>query len=93
LLNYLRRRRRRIPDRAITNIAALAGFGILANTGKGNPLATAILSSLTSTFRRHGIDPQHDLMQLLTNLPATPISQQPGWLSDRWKRRNPAPSG
>ncbi len=53
----------------------------------------AILSSLTSTCRRHGIDPQRYLTQLLTNLPATPISQLEQWLQDQWKRRNPVPSG
>ncbi len=53
----------------------------------------AILSSLTSTCKRHGIDPQRYLTQLLTNLPATPISQLEQWLPDQWKQRNPAPSG
>jgi transposase len=52
----------------------------------------AILSSLTSTCRRHGIDPQRYLTQLLTNLPATSISQLSDWLPDQWTRRNPAPS-
>jgi transposase len=53
----------------------------------------AILSSLTSTCRRQGVDPQRYLTQLLTNLPATPISQVEQWLPDRWKFRNLAPSG
>jgi len=53
----------------------------------------AILSSLTSTCRRHGIDPQHYLTQLLVNLPATPISRLSDWLPDQWKLRNPSPSG
>jgi transposase len=35
----------------------------------------AILSSLTSTCCRHNVDSQRYLTQLLTNLPATPISQ------------------
>jgi transposase len=51
----------------------------------------AILSSLTSTCRRHNIDPQRYLTQLLANLPATPISQISQWLPDQWKRQNPAP--
>jgi len=50
----------------------------------------AILSSLTSTCRRHNIDLQRYLTQLLTNLPATPISQISQWLPDEWKRRNPS---
>jgi transposase len=46
----------------------------------------AILSSITSTCRRHGIDPQRYLTQLLTNLPDTPMSQLPAWLPDAWKQ-------
>jgi len=53
----------------------------------------AILSSLTSTCRRHNIDPQRYLTQLLTNLPATQITQIEQWLPDHWKRQNPSPSG
>jgi transposase len=45
----------------------------------------AILASLTSTCRRHDIDVQHYLTQLLTNLPGTPMSQLDRWLPDRWK--------
>jgi transposase len=52
----------------------------------------AILSSITSTCRWHSIDPQRYLTQLLTNLPATPISQLEHWLPDDWKRGNPLPS-
>jgi transposase len=48
----------------------------------------AILSSITSTCRRHGIDPQRYLTQLLTNLPATPISQLSDWLPDQWARKH-----
>jgi hypothetical protein len=52
----------------------------------------AILSSLTSACRRHGIDPQRYLTQLLINLLATPISQLEQWLPDEWQRQNPAAS-
>jgi hypothetical protein len=44
--------------------------------------AMLIFSSLTSTCRRHGIDPLRYLTQLLTNLPATPINQLYDWLPD-----------
>jgi transposase len=50
----------------------------------------AILSSITSTCRRHAIDPQVYLTQLLTNLPATPMSQLDQWLPDVWNRRQHA---
>jgi hypothetical protein len=53
----------------------------------------AVLSGLTSTCRRHDIDPQRYVTQLLTNLPATPFSQIEQWLPDNWKRRIPHPSG
>jgi transposase len=45
----------------------------------------AILASLTSTCRRHDVDPQLYLTQLLVNLPAARISELPAWLPDRWK--------
>lgn len=47
----------------------------------------AILSSITSTCRRHAIDPQLYLTQLLANLPTTPMSQLDAWLPDQWKQR------
>ena len=50
----------------------------------------AILSSLTSACRRHEIDPQRYLTQLLTNLPGTPMSQLDQWLPDRWKTNQAA---
>jgi len=53
----------------------------------------AILSSLTSTCRRHDIDPQRYLTQLLMNMPATPISCLCDWLPDQWQRRNPSQPG
>jgi transposase len=54
----------------------------------GNPRGgrtAAILASLTSTCRRHEIDPQLYLTQLLTNLPILHVSQLPQWLPDQWK--------
>jgi len=54
----------------------------------GNPRGgrtAAILSSMTSTCRRHDIDPQLYFTQLLTNLPILETSQLPQWLPDQWK--------
>jgi len=47
----------------------------------------AILASLTSTCRRHDIDPQLYLTQLLVNLPQANMSELPTWLPDQWKLR------
>jgi hypothetical protein len=52
----------------------------------------AILSSLTSTCRRHDIDPQLYLTQLLTNLPATSTADLDQWLPDQWKLRQASAS-
>jgi transposase len=59
----------------------------------GNPRGgrtAAILASLTSTCRRHNVDPQLYLTQLLTNLPALRISELSAWLPDQWKSRQVA---
>ena len=60
----------------------------------GNPRGgrtAAILASLTSTCRRHDIDPQRYLTQLLINLPSTPIRQLSAWLPNQWKQKQTAP--
>jgi transposase len=56
----------------------------------GNPRGgktASILASLTSTCRRHDIDPQLYLTQLLVNLPQAKMSDLPVWLPDQWKLR------
>ncbi|HTF71670.1 MAG TPA: hypothetical protein VK638_54280 [Edaphobacter sp.] len=60
----------------------------------GNPRGgrtAAILASLTSTCRRHDIDPQLYLTQLLVNLPFATIRQLHAWLPDQWKQRQTEP--
>ena len=57
----------------------------------GNPRGgrtPAILSSLTSTCRRHAVDPQLYFTQLLTNLPVTSDDDLDLWLPDQWKLRH-----
>jgi transposase len=59
----------------------------------GNPRGgrtAAILASLTSTCRRHDVDPQLYLTQLLTNLSQVRKSELQNWLPDQWKRRQAA---
>ncbi len=62
-----------------------AGRGAVRRGQGGGGETAAILSSVTSTCRRHGIDPQIYLTQLLTNLPTTPVSQLDKWLPAQWQ--------
>jgi transposase len=57
----------------------------------GNPRGgrtAAILASLTSTCRRHDVDPQLYLTQLLMNLPQAKVNELSNWLPDQWKIRH-----
>src|SRR3984957_20649825 len=59
----------------------------------GNPRGgrtAAILASLTSSCRRHEMDPQLYFIQLLMNLPSWPASDLDAWLPDRWKQAHDA---
>ena len=59
----------------------------------GNPRGgrtAAILASLTSSCRRHEMDPQLYFMQLLMNLPSWPANDIDAWLPDRWKQAHAA---
>ena len=81
-----------IGEREMKRIALNRKNSLFVGNERGGHTA-AILSSITSTCRRHDIDPQRYLTQLLTNLPATPMSQLCQWLPDQWKLRNPASPG
>jgi transposase len=55
----------------------------------GNPRGgrtAAILASLTSSSRRHDMNPHLYFMQLLVNLPTWPARDLDAWLPDRWKQ-------
>ena len=80
-----------LAEQQMKRIALLRKNALFAGSPRGGETA-AILSSLTSPGRRHGIDPQCYLTQLLANLPATPISRLDEWLPDQWQRRQPTAS-
>lgn len=73
-------------EQEMKRIALLRKNSLFVGTDRGGETA-AILSSLTSTCRRHGINPQAYLTQLLVNLPHTPISRLDEWLPEQWKLR------
>lgn len=80
-----------LAEQQMKRIALLRKNALFAGSPRGGETA-AILSSLTSTCRRHDINPQVYLTQLLANLPDTPLSRLDEWLPDRWKKTAATPS-
>jgi transposase len=80
-----------LAEQQMKRIALLRKNALFVATPRGGETA-AILSSFTSTCRRHEINPQAYLTQLLANLPDTPISQLDQWLPDAWKKIHASPS-
>jgi transposase len=79
-----------VSEREMKRIVLNRKNSLFVGNARGGRTA-AILASLTSTCRRHGIDPQVYLTQLLVNLPAVRRSELGQWLPDQWKRRLGAP--
>jgi transposase len=79
-----------VSEREIKRIVLNRKNSLFVGNARGGQTA-AILASLTTTCRRHDIDPQHYLTQLLTNLPDTPISRLHEWLPDQWKKSQRTP--
>ncbi len=75
-----------VSEREMKRIVLNRKNSLFVGNARGGQTA-AVLASLTSTCRRHNIDPQHYLTQLLTNLPDTPMSEISQWLPDEWKKR------
>jgi transposase len=75
-----------VSEREMKRIVLTRKNSLFAGNPRGGRTA-AILASLTSTCRRHEIDPQLYFTQLLVNPPGLPSSQLADWLPDRWKQR------
>lgn len=73
-----------LAEQQMKRIALLRKNALFVATARGGQTA-AVISTLTSTCQRHGINPQTYLTQLLIGLPTTPVSQLDQWLPDRWK--------
>ena len=73
-----------VSEREMKRVVLNRKNSLFVGNARGGRTA-AILASLTSTCRRHDIDPQIYLTQLLVNLPALHIRDLPDWLPDRWK--------
>jgi transposase len=73
-----------LAEQQMKRIALLRKNALFVATVRGGETA-AVISTITSTCQRHGINPQVYLTQLLIGLQSTPISQIDQWLPDRWK--------
>ena len=73
-----------VSEREMKRVVLNRKNSLFVGNARGGRTA-AILASLTSTCRRHDVDPQRYLTQLLINLPTLPISKLPQWLPDQWK--------
>lgn len=73
-----------VSEREMKRVVLNRKNSLFVGNERGGQTA-AILASLTSTCRRHAVDPQRYLTQVLANLPATPIGKLDQWLPDRWK--------
>jgi transposase len=80
-----------VSEREMKRVVLNRKNSLFVGNARGGRTA-AILASLTSTCRRHDVDPQLYLTQLLVNLPAARISGLPAWLPDEWKRRQAVPA-
>lgn len=79
-----------VSEREMKRIVLNRKNSLFVGNARGGQTA-AILSSLTSTCRRHGIDSQRYLTQLLTNLPDTSVSRLHTWLPDEWSKSHATP--
>ena len=75
-----------ISEREMKRVVLNRKNSLFVGNARGGRTA-AILASLTSTCRRHEVDPQLYFTQLLLSLPTTLISQLSAWLPDQWKLR------
>jgi transposase len=73
-----------VSEREMKRVILNRKNSLFVDNARGGRTA-AVLASLTSTCRRHDVDPQLNLTQLLVNLPAMGIADLPDWLPDRWK--------
>jgi len=73
-----------VSEREMKRVVLNRKNSLFVGNARGGRTA-AILASLTSTCRRHGVDPQLYLTQLLMNLPAARMNALSVWLPDQWK--------
>ncbi len=78
-----------VSEREMKRVVLTRKNSLFVGNSRGGRTA-AILASLTSTCRRHEVDPQLYLTQLLMNLSTWPARELDAWLPDHWKLRHAA---
>jgi transposase len=78
-----------VSEREMKRVVLNRKNSLFVGNARGGRTA-AILASLTSTCRRHEVDPQLYFTQLLMNLPQAKVSELSDWLPDQWKIRHRA---
>lgn len=76
-----------VSEREMKRVVLNRKNSLFVGNDRGGRTA-AILASLTSSCRRHEIDPQLYFTQLLMNLPQAKVSVLSDWLPDQWKIRH-----
>ena len=76
-----------VSEREMKRVVLNRKNSLFVGNARGGRTA-AILASLTSTCRRHDLDPQLYLTQLLMNLPEVKVGELSAWLPDQWKIRH-----
>ena len=79
-----------VSEREMKRVVLNRKNSLFVGNARGGRTA-AILASLTSSCRRHDVDPQLYLTQLLLNLPGAHLSELSHWLPDQWKQNRAAP--
>jgi transposase len=78
-----------VSEREMKRVVLNRKNSLFVGNARGGRTA-AILASLTSTCRRHNVDPQLYLTQLLMNLPAARMNELSVGLPDQWKQLHAA---
>ena len=78
-----------VSEREMKRVVLNRKNSLFVGNARGGRTA-AILASLTSTCRRHDVDPQLYLTQLLINLPAARMNELSVWLPDQCKQLHAA---
>ena len=81
-----------VSEREMKRVVLNRKNSLFVGNARGGRTA-AILASVTSSCRRHEVDPQLYLTQLLVNLPSLRVRHLPDWSPDQWKRWQTPPPG